>query len=94
MSSATAQQRVNHCAAVASFTELLTAQLQLNIAKSGTNVMVSWPALATGYQLQSATNLVSAGWSGVTQTLSTNGSQLSVLVPVSGGQKFFRLKKL
>jgi hypothetical protein len=77
-------------------TELLTSQLlpQLRIAPAGTNVMVSWSSLATGYQLQSATNLApSIAWSNVTQTTSTNGGTISVLVPVSGNQKYFRLQK-
>jgi|ERR1017187_8107016 hypothetical protein len=75
-------------------TELLTAPLQLAISRSGTNVMVSWPSIATGYHLQSATNLVSSvTWSNVTQMPVTNSSQLSVLVPISGNQKFFRLTK-
>ena len=50
--------------------------------------------LAAGYQLQSATNLASAAvWAGVTQTLSTNRSVISVMVPVSNGRQFFRLQK-
>jgi hypothetical protein len=75
-------------------TQLLTSlpSPQLAIALVGTNAMVSWSSAAAGYQLQSATNLnSSAVWSSVTQTLSTNGSVISVLVPVSGGQQFFRL---
>jgi hypothetical protein len=76
-------------------TQLLTSlpSPQLAITLVGTNAMVSWSGAAAGYQLQSATNLnSSAVWSSVTQTLSTNGSVISVLVPVSGGQQFFRLQ--
>jgi len=77
-------------------TELITSQslLQLTIAPAGTNVVVSWPSVATGFQLQSATNLdAPVVWSGVTQTLSTNGGTISALVPVSGSQEYFRLKQ-
>ncbi|HLX95899.1 MAG TPA: hypothetical protein VKU37_09150 [Verrucomicrobiae bacterium] len=54
---------------------------------------VYWPSSAAGYQLQSTTNLVSpVVWLNVTQTLSTNGNTISVLMPVSRSPQFFRLK--
>ena len=72
-------------------TELLTAPL-LSISSSGTNVMISWTSLATGYQLQSAANLASPViWSNVPQPTLTNAGQTFVLAPVSGGGQFFRL---
>jgi hypothetical protein len=77
-------------------TELITSLPSplLTITLTGTNAMVSWSSAAAGYQLQSATNLnSSAVWSSVTQTMSTNGSTISVLMPVSRGQQFFRLQK-
>ena len=75
-------------------TELITRlpSPQLAIARSGTNVMLSWSSLTPGYQLQSATNLAPAiAWSNVTQTPVTNVTQISVFVPVSGRRQFFRL---
>jgi hypothetical protein len=73
---------------------IVTIPPQLAIAPAGTNVLVSWPRVATGFQLQSATNLdAPVVWSGVTQTLSTNGGTISALVPVSGSQQYFRLQK-
>jgi len=72
-------------------TELLTAPL-LSISSSGTNVMISWTSLATGYQLQSAVGLASPViWSNVPQPTLTNAGQAFVLAPVSGGGQFFRL---
>jgi len=72
-------------------TELLTAPL-LSISSSGTNVMISWTSLATGYQLQSAASLASPViWSNVPQPTLTNAGQAFVLAPVSGGGQFFRL---
>jgi len=76
-------------------TELVTSLSlpQLSITLAGTNAMVFWSSSAAGFHLQSTTNLVSpAAWSNGTQTLSTNGSIISVLVPVSGRQQFFRLQ--
>ena len=73
-------------------TQLLTAPLQLSLAPSGTNVIVSWPVLASDYQLLSATNLAPpAAWSNVTQATQTNSTQAWVQVPVTGRQQFFRL---
>lgn len=65
----------------------------LAIAASGTNVVVSWPSSFTGFQLESTASLAPAAWSNVTQTPSTNGSIVSVQVPASGSQQFFRLQK-
>jgi len=77
-------------------TELLTSQPLplLGIAVAGTNVLVSWPGSANGFQLQAAVSLTpAAAWTNVVQTLSTNGGIISALVPVSGHQQFFRLQK-
>jgi len=75
-----------------SITRLLTAPLQLALVRSGSNVAVSWPGLLTGYQLLTATNLTPpVAWSSVTQTPVTNGNSISVTMPVSGRQQFFRL---
>ncbi len=77
-------------------TELITslASPQLTIALAGTNATISWPSSAAGFQLQSATDLTaSTVWSSVTQTPSTNGNTISVLMPVSSGRQFFRLQK-
>ena len=75
-------------------TELMTslALPQLAIAPAGTNVLVSWPSSAAGYQLLFTTSLAPpAAWSNVTQTVQTNNTQAFVLVPISGQQQYFRL---
>jgi hypothetical protein len=73
-------------------TQLLTASLQLAISRAGANVMVSWPGLASDFQLLSATNLAPpVAWSKVTQIPATNGNTISALVPIVGRQQFFRL---
>ncbi|MEY2465732.1 MAG: hypothetical protein QOD03_253 [Verrucomicrobiota bacterium] len=75
-------------------TELRVSQLpQLAIAPAGTNVNILWPLSAASFQLQSSTNLSNTNsWLLVTQTRATNGSQLSVTLPASAQQQFFRLK--
>lgn len=57
---------------------------QLIIIRSGTNVVLTWPTNATGFTLQSTTNLVSAIWSNVS-------GQFAVTNPISGAQRFYRL---
>ncbi len=77
-------------------TELITTpQPLLAINRGGTNVVLSWPSSFAGFQLQSSTNLLSpSAWLTVTQSSVTNAGQISVLVPISGGKKFFRLHQM
>jgi hypothetical protein len=77
-------------------TELITSlpPPPLTIVSSGANATVSWPFYAAGYQLQSTTNLTAgAGWLPVLQTPYTNGDVLSLDIPMSGPQEFFRLEQ-
>jgi uncharacterized repeat protein (TIGR03803 family) len=57
----------------------------LYITRSGTNVILTWPTNATGFNLQSTTNLISPVWIGVS-------GQYAVTNPIVGTQKFYRLK--
>ncbi len=73
-------------------TELLTVMPRLTIAAAGASVRISWPSSATGLELQSSESLApSATWLTVAQMQSTNGNQITVLVPATGEQQFFRL---
>jgi uncharacterized repeat protein (TIGR03803 family) len=56
----------------------------LSIALAGTNVVLSWPSNVTGFNLQSATNLVASSWGAVS-------GQYSVTNPATGRQKYYRL---
>jgi len=57
---------------------------QLAVTWSGTNVILTWPANAAGFTLQSATNLASPVWITISgQSPVTNG--------ISGARQFFRL---
>ncbi|GEM_PF-964831 len=64
----------------------LTAQL------SGTNMILTWPADVSLYQLQSNTNLAVPNWVDVTNSVFTIGNQNQVTVPVSATQAFYRLQ--
>jgi uncharacterized repeat protein (TIGR03803 family) len=69
------------------FSLSLPSPPQLAITRSGANVILSWPSNATGFVLQSATNLASPViWT-------TIGGQNVVTNPVAGPQKFYRLIK-
>jgi len=64
----------------------------LNIASAGQNVVLSWPASASDYALQEATNLVgAASWLRLSPTFATNNGQISVTLPVNDQNKFYRL---
>jgi uncharacterized repeat protein (TIGR03803 family) len=67
---------------------------QLTIIPSGANVILTWPTNATGFTLQSTTNLVSpAVWAtGVPGPVVVNG-QNTVTNPIAGTQMFYRLSQ-
>ncbi|HEX7619018.1 MAG TPA: choice-of-anchor tandem repeat GloVer-containing protein, partial [Verrucomicrobiae bacterium] len=74
------------------FSLTLPAPPQLTITRSGTNVIVTWPANAAGFALQSATNLVSPSvWStNLPAPVVVNG-QNTVTNAISGTRQFYRL---
>jgi hypothetical protein len=55
-------------------------------------VLLSWPATATGYNLQQNTNLNPASWVGVATTPTVTNGQNQVLVSPPVGTQFYRLK--
>ena len=57
-------------------------------------MILSWPANATGFTLQSTQDLtVPAGWLDVTNPPTALGGQFTVTNPISGAAQFFRLRK-
>ncbi len=66
----------------------------LDIQSAGNDVVISWPATAVGYQLESTVDL-SAGnpWAAVTNLPALLGLQNVVTNPFSSGVRFFRLVK-
>ena len=65
---------------------------ELTIMPSGANVILTWPTNATGFNLQSATNLVStAVWTNVAPGPVIINGQKTVTNPISGPQQFYRL---
>jgi hypothetical protein len=76
-----------------SFDLELSAELappRLNVARSGTGVLLSWPAYATGFRLQSTAYLgPTASWA----TIPTVSGQTSFLATASAESSFFRLSR-
>jgi uncharacterized repeat protein (TIGR03803 family) len=65
---------------------------ELTIMPSGTNAVLTWPTNATGFNLQSATNLVSpVTWSLVSPSPVVVNGHFTVTNPISETQLFYRL---
>lgn len=66
----------------------------LRLAISSTTATLSWPVTEGVFQLQASQNLaVLNGWANVLQGAATNNGTISVTVPLTPGNKFFRLRK-
>jgi hypothetical protein len=55
-------------------------------------VVVSWPSTATGFVLQTNSDLTTTNWSDYTGPVNSNGGINSVSLNKSTGSLFFRLK--
>src|SRR6266566_581339 len=67
---------------------------QLTIIPSGTNIILTWPTNATGFTLQSTTNLVSpVFWTNVSPGPVVVDWQNAVTNPISGTRQFYRLRQ-
>jgi hypothetical protein len=65
----------------------------LHIVRSGSEVVISWPAPATGFELEQNADLSPANWTAVGTPPTTVGSEKQVLVSAPAGNRFFRLMK-
>ncbi len=71
--------------------EIVAPPPQISIIPYGANVILTWPANAAAFVLQSTTNLASPNWSTVSPNPIIVGNQCEVFTPSSGTQKFYRL---
>jgi hypothetical protein len=75
-----------------SFSAVVNPLPFLTIAKVGTNVVLSWPAYATGFALQQATNLpTSVVWLDVTNAVTLADGTNHVTLGFDSRQRYFRL---
>jgi fibronectin type 3 domain-containing protein len=66
---------------------------QLTMSQVTTNLTLSWPASATGFNLMTRTNLALGNWLQVTSPLpQLIGNQWQITLPISGDAQFFRLE--
>jgi hypothetical protein len=66
----------------------------LNAARVGNQILLSWPASPAGYQMQSTLALSSVTmWSNVPAAVVNSNGLSTVSLPFSGEQAFFRLRK-
>ena len=65
----------------------------LQISSSGAQITLKWPANATGFGLQSTTNLVDGTWPAVPGTPSVINGLNNLTLPASGAQTYYRLKE-
>ncbi|HWW02385.1 MAG TPA: hypothetical protein VNZ64_21990 [Candidatus Acidoferrum sp.] len=67
---------------------------RLTVTRSRTELILTWPTNATGFTVQSATNLVSqAAWTTVSPGPTVVNGQNTVTNPISRTQQFFRLSQ-
>jgi hypothetical protein len=64
--------------------------LEIRLSLGGSQV-IAWPTNATGYTLQSTTNLASPVWTAVSSGPVVVNGRNTVTNPISGTQQFFRL---
>jgi hypothetical protein len=77
-------------------TALVTIPPWLQISGAGTNVLISWPTLATNnFELEAAGQLLpGAVWSVITNAPATVGSTNVLTLPATASSQFFRLASL
>ncbi|MDB6065923.1 MAG: hypothetical protein JWR26_2131, partial [Pedosphaera sp.] len=71
----------------------LTVNPVLTILPGANGMSLSWPASASGFSLESSGDLSSTNWTSVVTAPVTNGSDMTVTVPLSGSQQFYRLRQ-
>jgi uncharacterized repeat protein (TIGR03803 family) len=65
---------------------------RLNIAESGSQILLSWPAWASDLRLQQTSDLGTGKWTPVTNSPVVVNQQNEVtLMPAAGGNTFYRL---
>jgi hypothetical protein len=65
----------------------------LGFTRNGAQIMLNWPTNFTGFTLETTTNLPPTSWTTNSILPTIVNGQYTVTNPISGGAKFFRLKK-
>jgi hypothetical protein len=64
----------------------------IEIRRSGSTVIISWPASARGFGLEATVGLSSPSWSAVTQTPQEIDGRMVLQLNASGAARFYRLR--
>ncbi len=75
------------------YTNFLNASPILWASQSGEQINLVWSANSGAYGLESRTNISLGTWAATNLNRGTNAENISVTLPTSGAQQFFRLKK-
>jgi hypothetical protein len=62
-------------------------------SNSGSNIVLSWPVLASSYTLFCTTNLNAPSWIALTNSNTNEDGTISVSVPITGDSGYFRLAR-
>lgn len=66
---------------------------QIAVSRSGTNLVLRWPASATNYVLEAACECSAAGWAAITNTPVQVGQEMVVTNHPQLTKQFYRLRK-
>ena len=64
----------------------------LNIARAGTNAVISWPSSLLNYQLERKTNITAAPWLPAAGPVAIFPGGQAVTVATTNSQQIFRLR--
>jgi hypothetical protein len=64
----------------------------LTITRSGNSAIVSWPATASAFTLQTNSTITPSGWAGYGGVTITNAGTISITITPPAGNLFFRLR--
>jgi len=64
----------------------------LSVSVSGGNIVLTWPAWAAGFTVQTSDLTMPLDWSDLSVTIQTNGSNVQAIIPMNPAQKAFRLQ--
>ena len=78
---------------IAPMSDLIPSGPSLTLTLVGNNVVVSWATNDVGFTLETATNLPPTSWASNSAPPTVVNGRYSATNPISGGAKFFRLKK-
>jgi hypothetical protein len=68
-----------------------SSPIRLKISRAGTNVLLSWPAVADTFFIEEATNVTSTNWEYIFDFPDIQGTNNVLTVPVQPGSHFYRL---